>query len=115
MGQINLILLEGEFKLESIEGVDERYNGFGKGLYAELMNELPSFFNALIFYQSEFQREDSFAIFNDKNKSIGIQLDPLCEKIVIWNLESHWEFGDWNEGGVIGAIKQLKLMISNNV
>ncbi len=83
-----------EFIPESLEKAGRRYAGFGKDLYRQISRRLPDVFRNLKYYQRiNSQTEDSYAIYNDDQISFCIQLDPVCEKIVLWNEEKQIEIG----------------------
>lgn len=97
----NLLTSKEGFQKETLEKVQERYSGFGGNLYNLIEEQLPEVFLKLSFYQqTTCQIEDSYALYEDRDnpeKSFVIQLDPLCEVIVIWNLNIHTEIGTWSE------------------
>lgn len=86
------------FQQENLEIMTLRYSGFGKEFYSRLKEIIPIVFSKLVFYKSlGYQKEDSYALYLDNEKSFGIQLDPRCEVIVLWNSNTHVEFGTWTK------------------
>ena len=78
-------LTEG-FEQEDFENTAKRYEGFGKDLYEIIKEELPDIYERLKFYRNtKIQIEDSYAEFLNIINGFAIQLDPLCEVIVLWN------------------------------
>lgn len=93
----NEILSSGSYVPEDFDSFIKRYSGFGKNLYEKLENEYPAIFAYLSFYRRvDYQTEDSYAIFDDSNKAFAIQLDPLCEVIVLWGNHVRIEIGTWS-------------------
>jgi hypothetical protein len=93
-----LLIPADDFTIEIFEYAIKRYSGFGKDLYKLIKQEIPIVFEKLVFYKRiSIQQEDSYAIYTDKEKSFAIQLDPLCEVIVLWNENIHTEIGTWSE------------------
>jgi hypothetical protein len=74
--------------------------------------QIPEVFLNLSFYQqTTYQSDDSYALYDDKNnpeKSFVIQLDPLCEVIVIWNQNIHTEIGAWSGDPEFESIKLIQ-------
>ncbi|BDD12661.1 hypothetical protein FUAX_50930 (plasmid) [Fulvitalea axinellae] len=90
----DLLIEKNDFIEERFAEMNTRYKGFGKDLYLKIKDELPEVFEGLKFYQRiKHQIEDSYAIFNDKTTPFAIQLDPLCEVIVLWNHTLQIEIG----------------------
>ncbi|GEN77371.1 hypothetical protein [Chryseobacterium hagamense] len=83
-----------EFIPENPEEADRRYSGFGKDLYRKIQQKFPDVFRNLHYYQRIGIRiEDSYAVYCNHENSFCIQLDPLCEKIILWNEETQIEIG----------------------
>lgn len=73
--------LKGNFINETYEDFKKRYLGFGKEIYTKIKNNIHD--SEFQFYQAiDFQL---YAIFKNDQFSFEIQLDPLCEVIVLWN------------------------------
>ena len=90
---------------ETYLDVISRYPGFGHELYSLLKDYHPEVFKRLTFYKRlELQTEDSYAVYDDGPRSFAIQLDPLCEVIVLWNHEFQTEIGTWCEDPVEEAL-----------
>jgi hypothetical protein len=87
-----------EYIPESHEEAGRRYSGFGKDLYRQIEQRFPDVFRNLQYYQRmTIQAEDSYAIYNNHQNSFCIQLDPECEKIILWNEEKQIEIGHWSD------------------
>jgi hypothetical protein len=92
----NLLIPKEDFQEETLAKVLERYSGFGKNFYRLLEEKLPQVFSKLTFYQeTSYQMRDSYAVYDDVDKSFAIQLDPDIEVIVIWNQYIQTEIGSW--------------------
>jgi len=104
----DLLTPPDEFQEETLDNVLVRYSGFGKDLYRLLQEKLPQVFSNLRFYQgTTHQSEDSYAVYLDPDnprESFAIQLDPLCEVIVIWNQKIHTEIGTWSSDPELESI-----------
>jgi hypothetical protein len=99
-----------DFEIESYDEFINRYTGFGKELYLKISDELPDVFNELTFYKRINQQpKDSYALCLGGAYSFAIQLDPLCEVIVLWNELKHIEIGRWSENEYHDAINYMKL------
>lgn len=86
-----------EFHSESFSAFEKRYIGFGKDLFLRIKDQIPEVFTELRFYQRKpFQSEDSYAEYCHDGKVFVIQLDPLCEVIVLWNDHTSVEIGTWS-------------------
>lgn len=110
---MDLMLLSGypgfNFVEESYKDFLVRYSGFGDDFYHLLEEQLPDVFQHLRFFKStNHQPEDSFALYQNKDGLFCIQLDPLCEVVILWNNEKHVEFSSlWNDQ-YLGALKFIK-------
>jgi len=103
-----LMPLEG-FIAETYEEYENRYMGFGKEFYSNIKNQLPHIYEKLSFYKRKnFQTVDSYAEFIDPNYYFAIQLDPLCEVIVLWNEKKQIEIGTWSSNKYQLAINYIK-------
>ncbi len=98
------------FVQETYNEFEHRYEGFGKETYLKIKEQIPNIYYKLLFYKRiDLQTEDSYAIYSDGEKSFAIQLDPLCEVIIIWNRQRHLETGSWSNteyDDAIGFINQ---------
>lgn len=82
------ILASGEYEQEDFDAAVKGYPGFRMDLYLKLNDQLPTVFANLTYYKRvDHQTEDSYAVFNHKNATFVIQLDPLCEVIALWGTE----------------------------
>ncbi len=91
---------------EKFIDVKKRYILFGNELYEILEKTEPEIFKYLKFYQAievnekttwgEVQSEDSYAIYDNGEKSFGIQLEPLCAVICLYNEKTGIEIGNWD-------------------
>lgn len=108
----NILTSKEGFQQETLDQVQERYSGFGGNLYQLMEEQIPEIFLKLSFYQqTTYQNEDSYALYKDSDnpeKSFVIQLDPLCEVIVIWNHNIHTEIGAWSEDPELESIKFIQ-------
>lgn len=108
----NILTSKEGFQQETLDQVQERYSGFGGNLYQLMEEQIPEIFLKLSFYQqTTYQSEDSYAVYKDSDnpeKSFAIQLDPLCEVIVIWNQNIHTEIGAWSEDPELESIKFIQ-------
>lgn len=91
------MLPSGDYAQEYYDAVMARYSGFGKNLYQKLRDMYPDVFFNLTFYRRiDYQVEDSYAVFVDGDSFFVIQLDPLCEVIVLWSKLDRIEIGSWS-------------------
>lgn len=99
-----------DYEREDFYGMNERYSGFGKEIYQKLKETLPLVFNKLMFYKNVRQQvSHSYAVYMDGTKSFALQLDPLCEVIVLWDRHnSHVEIGAWSQDEYTEAIEFIK-------
>jgi hypothetical protein len=98
-----------DYEQEDFSNMAARYSGFGSQLYEKLKDALPITFDKLTFYRNiRHQNEHSYAVYRDGAKSFAIQLDPICEVIVLWNLQYHIEIGAWSKDGFLDAIQFIK-------
>lgn len=98
-----------EFQSENYTEFESRYSGFGKEIYLKLKEEVPQIFRDLTFHKRiTFQTEDSYAQYIGDSYSLAIQLDPLCEVIVLWNNRKHIEIGTWAANEYEDAINFIK-------
>ena len=73
-----------------------RYSGWGRELYHQMATILPEFHAALQYFRADcYQTEDSFAVCKIAHP-FGIQLDPDCKVICLWDEEIHIEIGTWS-------------------
>lgn len=99
----------GNFVTETLVEFNIRYCGFGKNIYDAISELLPDIFSKLCLYKNIVsQTEDSYAVYNDGNKSFGIQLDPLCEVVVLWDESVHMEIGYWSNDVYSESIEFIK-------
>lgn len=97
------------FTEESFNSFNQRYSGFGKDIYQIIQLELPEIFNHLKFFKRIFfQPEDSYALYCNADISFVIQLDPLCEVIVLWNVKTRTEIGSWSPNEYDEALDFIK-------
>ncbi|MBD0260090.1 MAG: hypothetical protein ICV83_30595, partial [Cytophagales bacterium] len=93
------VLGDWEVIEESYAVATRRYTGFGSMLFSILQDKMPQVFDNLKFYQPvKYQSENVLATYEDALCAFGIQLDPLCEVIVLWNDETRIEIGTWSNG-----------------
>ncbi|WP_428666456.1 hypothetical protein [Runella sp.] len=86
-----------------------RYSGFGEDFYQLLKEQLPDVFKQLRFFKStNHQPEDSFALYQNVDGLFCIQLDPLCEVVILWNNEKHVEFNSRCNDQHLGALMVIK-------
>lgn len=108
----NILTSKHGFQEETLDKVQERYSGFGGNLYQLMEEKIPEVFFKLAFYQeTKYQEEDSYAVYDDRvnpEKTFAIQLDPLCEVIVLWNQKIHTEIGTWSEDPELESIKFIQ-------
>jgi hypothetical protein len=98
-----------DFLEETYADFENRYSGFGKDIYLKIKEILPEVFYKLTFYQRQtFQTEDSYAEYNVDIISFVIQLDPLCEVIVLWNGQKQTEIGTWSASEYDEAVNFIK-------
>jgi len=86
--------------IERFDQFNARYFGFGKGLFVELHNRLESHNLNIKFYHGSVAVEDAFVLLYKNGTEIAIQLDPLIEKIILWDQETRIELGDWYDNHV---------------
>jgi hypothetical protein len=114
MTMTDRILGLGQYHQEEFDDLNKRYSGFGKEIYTRLKSTLPSVFDKLTYYRSlNYQTNDSYAVFKDGDKVFAIQLDPLCEVIVLWNDEKQVEIGTWSADEYGDAISFIKTELIN--
>ena len=107
--EINLLQPQEDFVIETFNEFEKRYLGFGKEIYSNIKKELPEIFNNLVYYRRvSFQLEDSYAEFKNEQFPFCIQLDPVCEVIVLRNDTKHTEIGCWSENKYVDAINFIK-------
>lgn len=107
--EINLLQPREDFVIETLDEFEKRYFGFGKEIYSNIEKELPEIFNNLVYCRRvNFQLEDSYAEFKNDQFPFCIQLDPLCEVIVLWNDTKQIEIGYWSENEYVDAINFIK-------
>ncbi|WP_196161761.1 hypothetical protein [Reinekea sp. G2M2-21] len=98
-----------EYESESLNEVLSRYDGFGCRLFEFMEAELPKHFQSLKFYRAKsYQTEDAFAICSGLGHDYGIQLDPDCEVICLWDGSAHIEIGYWSENEYRESIEFIK-------
>ncbi len=98
-----------EYEPESLEDVTARYCGFGCKLFEIISAELPEHYLKLKFYRSKsHQIEDVFCVCEGLGQDYGIQLDPDCEVICLWDEATHIEIGYWSEDEYIESIDFIR-------
>jgi hypothetical protein len=103
------ILGQRDYVREDFEEMCRRYEGFGKDIYTKLRLILPSVFDRLTYYRATtYQTEDSYAVYKDGTAEFAIQLDPLCEVIVLWNSKTQIEIGTWSTDEYSEAIDFIR-------
>lgn len=108
------ILPCGNYVQEDFDSVMKRYSGFGEDLYKKLKDGYPKVFANLTFYRRvDHQVEDSYAVFADNDSFLAIQLDPLCEVIVLWNNLNRIEIGTWSLDQYSDAITFITEQLSH--
>ena len=81
------------YKAESFDECARRYSRFGSELYQRMADALPECFACLRYFQDDdYQTEDSYAVCEIEHP-FGIQLDPDCEVICLWDSQIHIEIG----------------------
>jgi hypothetical protein len=78
-----------ETRQEAISRLDKRARDFVNTLIAVVRQEP-------IFLRNTGQSEDSFFVFDRPVNPFAVQLDPAIEVVVVFDLSSQQEFGDWN-------------------
>ena len=106
--EINLLQPREDFVFETFDDFEKRYDGFGKEIYLKIKEKLPEIFNNLVLYKRINQLEDSYAECTNDKFSFGIQLDPLCEVIVLFNDTKQIEIGYWSENEYVEAINFIQ-------
>ena len=96
-----------EYAEETYEEVRARYVLFGKDLYQILKENEPEIFKYLRFFKAtrliektawgEAETENSYAIYDNKKNSFGIQLEPMTPVICLYNQRTQIEIGDYGE------------------
>ncbi|MCE0559426.1 hypothetical protein [Motilimonas sp. E26] len=98
-----------EYIQEPYSDVSSRYKGFGSKLFGVMSSSLPLHYQNLKFYRSiSNQTEDVFAICEGLGHDYGIQLDPDCEAICLWDDKTHIEIGYWSEDEYIESVEFIK-------
>lgn len=95
-----------EYAEETFQEVKTRYTEFGKNLYDILRVHEPEIFMHLRFYKAtkliekttwgQAETENSYAVYDDKKVSFGIQLEPMKPVICLHNKLTQVEIGDLN-------------------
>lgn len=107
-----LLPKDGKFQLETFTEMSKRYTGFGNNLFTKLLSDEPQIKEQIKFYKRiDSQLEDSYALVSNPNMAIAIQLDPLCEVIIIWNNNVHIEKGHWTENLIQETINSIKSLL----
>ncbi|GAA3924479.1 hypothetical protein [Hymenobacter algoricola] len=104
------------FAEESYAEAQTRYSGFGKDSFPRLEARFPGFISKLrFFHPQEYQSEDVWAVYEDASVQFGIQLDPDCEVIVLWNKnpENSIELGTWWDDASDIAIRYIEQVFLN--
>ena len=97
------------YTTESLDECTARYLRFGSELYHRMADTLPECFAALRYFRADdHQTEDSFAIC-DIAHPFGIQLDPDCEVICLWDSQTHIEIGTWSADPYAEAFDFIRL------
>jgi hypothetical protein len=98
-----------EYESESQDEMTARYTGFGCKLFNAISIELPTHYQHLTLYKSKYdQTGDVFAISEGLGHDFGIQLDPDCEVICLWDAKIHVEIGYWSNDEYKEAIEFIK-------
>lgn len=114
MPECELLPENGKFVIESYYEMNQRYLGFGKDLFQEIYKARKLKQNSIKFFKRiDSQIIDSYAIVTNINSTVAIQLDPECEKIIIWNSIEHYEKGDWITNHIDDSIKTIQLLLSS--
>jgi hypothetical protein len=104
-----------KFQIESFDEMTNRFVGFGENLFRKLLFVYPAIVEQIKFYKRvDFQLEDSYAIITNMTTSIAIQLDPLCEVIILWNNEVQIEKGRWTENLLDETIESINTLLHRN-
>lgn len=95
-----------KYEEETYEEVTSRYKLFGSDFYKFIKENAPFIFSKLKFYRAtellekvpfgRAETENSYAIYDDGEKTFTIQLEPLTEVICLNNFITHIELGDWD-------------------
>ena len=98
-----------EYTEETIDDVSNRYHGFGSKIFILMEKELPIYYQNLRLYRSiSYQVDDVFCICEGLGHDFGIQLDPDCEVICLWDEIIHIEIGNWSNDEYREAIDFIK-------
>lgn len=112
----NLLNDSWEYIQESQDDVVARYDGFGKKLFDVMSAVLPRCYQGLKFYRAiSHQTEDVFAICESVGHDFGIQLDPDCEVICLWDKSTYIEIGCWSEDEYSESIEFIKANFGNQI
>lgn len=94
----DLLPANENFVSEEYPDMVARYSGFGTKIFSILQERLPAVFEKLQFFRGiKYQPEDVYAIYDNRTHAFGIQLDPQCEVIVLWNKQIQTEIGAWSK------------------
>ena len=109
-----LLSSHSPLEAETIDEFSQRYEGYGKGLYAYLERNDRALYDQLQLFRAKagnHQPADSYAILTVADTEIAIQLDPECAMIIVWDEDVQVEFGEWEELRLSKVHKTLLRMI----
>jgi len=105
-----------EYTPETLKEASSRYNGFGCKLFEIMSFELPDHFRHLKFFRAiSPQTDDVFCVCEGIGHDYGIQLDPDCEVICLWDEETHIEIGYWSDDEYKESIEFIKANFGKNI
>jgi len=95
------------FEVESVNQVLGRYQWFGKELIKEIIAHECSLARELVFLKYPGSK-DIWAFCNNRSISLGFQIDPDCEVIIVWRNEKDFiEYGVWSSNPVKEAMATI--------
>lgn len=75
---------------------------------------MPSVFNSLLFYRATIhQQSDVFAVCHWSQTNFGIQLDPECEIICLWDDSTQFEIGTWESNPSSAVMEFIRAKFMN--
>jgi len=71
-----------------------RYRGFGADVFEQIYFAIPSLKGRFTFFR-DTATNDLWSVCYMTPRNFGLQLDPDCEVICLWDSECHEEIGYW--------------------
>ena len=80
---------------------------FAKDFYPRLLTQAPVFASVNRFFVWSEQPDTTWILFDHKPHAFGVQIDPSCEVLVVFDHTFNAEYGTWHADPVAVALEVI--------